>query len=245
MEDNSDDAMIRRIEELMHALGLNPTSASMAAVGKPDLVRDIRRKGSVSGDRLERLAAVLETSVHWLRTGEAIQLAPKGEPLPSSEDFQHYRNAKDEPPKVPVLGSALAADITVDEGGNLLAVETIFIFPNDVVDYLRRPFRLIDRPSVYAFYFEGDSMEPKYTAGEPAFVDPKRPPGIGDYVLIQLRRAEGDDETIHCVLAKRLVKRSASFVELEQFNPPMRFRIPREQIAHMHKILQNSEIYSI
>lgn len=246
---NDIDAMMRRIDERLAATGQSPTAASIAAVGKPDLIRDIRRKGSISSDRLRLLAQHLGTSEQWLRSGQE-EAIPATAPAPPHQqahhDFQrHYLKPEDEPPTVPVLGSGLGAEITVDDAGVLVKVESVLIFPNEVVDQLRRPFRLVGRPGIYAFYFEGDSMEPKYTPGEPAFVDPNKPPSVMDYVLVQLRAQEGDDETIYTVMAKRLVGRSASHVELEQFNPPKRFKVKREQIARMHRILQPSDIYSV
>ncbi|ARR54576.1 hypothetical protein HY78_14620 [Rhizorhabdus wittichii DC-6] len=234
--------MLARLDERLRSTGNSDLSASVAAVGKPDLVRDMRRKGSIGSDRLKRLAEVLQTTVHWLETGTQDPGTPHREALP---DFQRISRPEDEPPTIPVLGTGLGADLTVGEDGHLQSVETLTLFPNEAVDQLRRPFRLINRPGIYAIYFEGDSMEPKYTPGEPAFIDPHKPPAILDYVLVQLRKEEGDDETVFTVLAKRLVARSASYVELEQFNPPMRFRIKREMIARMHKILQPAEIYSV
>jgi phage repressor protein C with HTH and peptisase S24 domain len=38
------------------------------------------------------------------------------------------------------------------------------------------------------------------------------------------------------VLIKRLVRRSAHFVELAQFNPPMTFRVPSERVAAIHRV---------
>ncbi|ABQ68568.1 putative phage repressor [Rhizorhabdus wittichii RW1] len=241
-------AILARIDQLIAERGTTEFAVS-TAVGRKDLIRDLRRKGTIGPDGIRLLADYFGVSVDWLRYEEGPVSVPTTPGPPHKEaypDFQrHYERPQDEPPTVPVWGSGLGATVEVDADGVLVSVETLLIFPNEAVDQLRRPFRLIGRPGIYAFYFEGDSMEPKYSPGEPAFVDGNKPPVVMDYVLVQLRRPEGDDETIHTVLAKRLVKRTAAYVELEQFNPPMRFKVPREQIARMHKILQSSDIYSV
>ncbi|MCZ4340600.1 hypothetical protein O4H52_03205 [Sphingomonadaceae bacterium G21617-S1] len=242
-------AILARIDQLIADRHTTEYAVS-TAVGKKDLIRDLRRKGIIGPDGIRLIADHFGVSVEWLRYGEGAAPAVTATPGPPHKeaypDFQrHYERPQDEPPTVPVWGSGLGASVEVDADGVLLSVESLLIFPNEAVDQLRRPFRLIGRPGIYAFYFEGESMEPKYSPGEPAFVDGNKPPVVMDYVLVQLRMQEGDDETIHTVLAKRLIKRTAAYVELEQFNPPMRFKVPRERIARMHKILQPNDIYAV
>ena len=98
------------------------------------------------------------------------------------------------------------------------------------------------RRDIFAIYFNDHTMEPRYEPGEVAYVDPKRTPRPRDYVIVQLRRPEGEDERIYTVLAKRLVKTTASTIELEQFNPPVTFQVDRKDVAHMHRIIPWEEL---
>ena len=55
---------------------------------------------------------------------------------------------------------------------------------------------------------------------------------------------DGNGPDIMTVLVKQLVRETSAYVELRQFNPPMDFRIPREQIAgKLHRILPSNEIH--
>lgn len=116
---------------------------------------------------------------------------------------------------------------------------------NEVVDYARRPLTLDNKRDVYALYFRGLSMSPRYEPGEIAYVDPSRPPSIGDYVVVQLREADGmDGERIHTVVAKRLIRQTVNFLELEQFNPATTFRVERTRVARLHRIIPWDELVS-
>jgi phage repressor protein C with HTH and peptisase S24 domain len=62
--------------------------------------------------------------------------------------------------------------------------------------------------------------------------------------VVQLKGDDTEDqyeERITAVLIKRLVRRSASFVELRQFNPDTTFRVGSERIAAIHKVI--GEVY--
>lgn len=69
------DTMAGRIERQLDALGMNPTSASKEATGKPDAIRKIYDKAREGVpfnpriDTLEGLARVLGKTVDWLRDG--------------------------------------------------------------------------------------------------------------------------------------------------------------------------------
>ena len=85
-------------------------------------------------------------------------------------------------------------------------------------------------------------MAPRYEDGELAYVDPRRPPTRLDYVIVQLRMAVGDDERVTRVLAKRLIRNTATFYELEQFSPPAVFRVPKAMVAHIHRVMPLDEL---
>lgn len=140
---------------------------------------------------------------------------------------------------VPVYGTALgAAEIYEGE-----AVEQTMLNTGDIIGYLRRPVLLDGRTDIYGIYVQGSSMHPRYRDGATLFVETRRQPSIGDDAVIYLRMPdEVDGERPSCVLVKTLVRKSASFIELEQYNPHVIFRIPTERVARMDRVITLDEL---
>ena len=141
---------------------------------------------------------------------------------------------------VPVYGTALGAPLDFDG----VAIEQTELQLHTVVDYFVRPTVLQNRPDVYGFYVQGASMAPRFEEGEMGFVETKRPPRVGDDVIVQLRAPIDDGEEVTAALIKRLVRRSASYVELEQFNPATTFRIEAEKVKAIHRVIPWRELLS-
>lgn len=141
---------------------------------------------------------------------------------------------------VPVYGTALGAPLDFDG----VAIEQTELQLHTIVDYFVRPSVLQGRPDVYGFYVQGGSMAPRFEEGEMGFVETKRPPRIGDDVIVQLRAPIDDGEEVTAALIKRLVRRSASYVELEQFNPATTFRIDAEKVKAIHRVIPWRELLS-
>lgn len=146
---------------------------------------------------------------------------------------------------LPILGTALGADRVVDE----LAIEQTNLYDHEIIGHAKRPVILDGRADAYGVYVQGSSMEPVHMDGSLILVEGKRPPRIGDDVIVYLRRnghdQDGDDgESARTVLIKRLVKRSASFVELEQFSPRFTFRIAATEVLKIHRVLTLADLLS-
>jgi transcriptional regulator with XRE-family HTH domain len=140
---------------------------------------------------------------------------------------------------VPVYGTALGADAIV--GGE--AIEQTMLNKAEVIGYRRRPVLLDGRADIYALYVQGSSMEPRHRDGAILYVEERRRPSVGDDAVIYLRVPdEHEGEMPSQVLVKTLVRKSASFIELEQYNPPKVFRIPMEQVARMDRVLTLDEM---
>ncbi len=58
-------------------------------------------------------------------------------------------------------------------------------------------------------------------------------------MLVQIR-PEHEGETPKAVL-KRLVKRSATKIVLEQYNPPKKFEIKADDIVSLHRVVGSGE----
>ncbi|MFZ3484249.1 LexA family transcriptional regulator [Sphingomonas sp. 3-13AW] len=156
-------------------------------------------------------------------------------PSPNAVTFQMEgsgagRMARD----LPVYGTALGADQVVDGE----AVEQTMLNTAEVTEYRRRPAILDGRADVYGLYVQGSSMHPRWRDGGIVFVESRRRPAVGDDAVVYLRTPdEHDGERTSSVLIKTLVRKTAAYVELEQYQPPLVFRIPMEQVARMDRVL--------
>lgn len=148
---------------------------------------------------------------------------------------------------LPIFGTALGADLeTVSVDGHDIAVEQSSLDTSEAIDFVQRPFSMMENRNAYAVIVSGNSMFPRYDDGEIAVADPSWPARPGDDVIVQLRSPDGDgeNERVTLVMIKRLVRRSGSWIELEQFNPPVRFRIDTAQLKATHRILRLGDVVS-
>lgn len=143
------------------------------------------------------------------------------------------------PRDVPVYGTAMG---TYKSGGDGQEVEQTDLDLAEVMDHFTRPPGYANRTGLYGLYVTGPSMEPRWESGDPLYVDPKRPPSIGDDVVVYLAQPSGSGEELEAVLIKRLVRRSASYIELEQFNPPLTFRVDMRRIKKVHRVIPRREL---
>lgn len=121
------------------------------------------------------------------------------------------------PRDLPVLGHA--------RGG-----EEGYFFDNGLVQsYVERPWFLLGQGGAYAVYVNDSSMEPALKHGQMAYVSPAVPPTPGDDVVVQLTDGQG--------LVKRLVRRTARHLVLEQFNPAKRLEIPVGSVRSVHLVV--------
>jgi phage repressor protein C with HTH and peptisase S24 domain len=108
---------------------------------------------------------------------------------------------------------------------------------NRIVDVLAPP-SLQGVPDAYAVYVVGDSMEPRYFAGEAVFVNPRLPVRRGDFVVAQIAVADG--EPPHAYI-KRFVARDARTLRLEQFNPKKALEFPVRSVISVHRIIMGGD----
>jgi phage repressor protein C with HTH and peptisase S24 domain len=232
---------------------------SRAGMSLEDVARALGLKGKSSVQRF--FAAHLET----LTLDDAMRLADafqgRGDPPisraevlaigghdklfeiePNKELPPRYRQQNED---VPVYGTALGTFRNEDDGPS---IEQAYIDYSDTVDYFVRPPKYEHHDSLYGFYVQGSSMVPRFDDGDPAYADPKRPPLIGDDVVVYLFRPVGGEaedawtEELDAVLLKTLVKRTASYVELRQYNPDLTFTVDRKRIKQMHRVLNRRDL---
>jgi len=129
--------------------------------------------------------------------------------------------------RIPVLGIA--------EGGE----EGWSLWNGNVVDYAVRPPSLAGAPNGYATYVVGSSMEPRYLPGEIIYVHPGKPVQPGNFVVVQVKPRSEDEPPR--ALIKRLTRRSANAITLEQYNPEKTFNVQLKDVVSIHKIVGSGE----
>lgn len=135
---------------------------------------------------------------------------------------------------IPVLGTASggSADNLAD-----------FELNGEVVDYVRRPPRLIGRNDVFAAYVQGYSVSPWREPGQLVYVESARPPRAMDYVLIELKPTGSDP--MRPALVKRLLAITPARVRLRQYTPPKDFEIDRRRILRIFRVLDWDELMGV
>jgi len=182
---------------------------------------------------LEDIAGALKISVDWLLTGNTPNVAGTETTRTNSNEVEftngtltprHYMSRE-----VPVMGTAACNS---DYGS--------FKLDTSIIDYVHRPPALLMTKDLYALYVEGDTMEPRFKAGDLVFVHPNKPVRIGDSVVVQI--AKTIDEPIEAMIAV-LSKRTSHDVFLQKYNPDKIINFDNANIVSIHKILEMRELF--
>lgn len=249
--------LIDRVNQRLEEIGRSAEDVSGKATGNVDAIRRIRRGHEPMSKNLEKIAAELGVSSAWL-LGRDGAVGPDGKrdfpfgapaealaPIETADARTGYRPGP-QPRDLPYYGTALAHDLSIGADGHMVEVEQHILDLVDAIEWRVRPPRLSGRRDAYGAFVQGTSMQPRYDPGDPVAVDPRAPLHIGDDVIVQLYADDeedaGDQPRVAMALIKQLVKRSASWVELRQFEPAMTFRIEMRRIAAIHRIVPRREL---
>ena len=187
------------------------------------LPEDVRRE----------LAALIGVGEERLR-GEAAprrqapglrERAPQGlgEPLPP-------RNAAIGAPvrlgRIPLYGQAV--------GG----ADGQFPLNGSLITEIAAPPSLASVSGAYAVMVVGESMEPRYFAGEAVFVNPRVPVRVGDFVVAQIAAHEGEPPFAY---VKRYLGQNDKSIRLEQLNPPKKLTFAADRVVSIHRIVMSGE----
>lgn len=196
-----------RIKHLRKAAGFSQErlAAELSRLTGEDITRGAvgnweLNKG-IGTDNLIALARLLKSSVAWIVDGaedrHEVDSTGTGSPLQSkvvdadknsetlSPEQNHEPNARIAGPspmhtRVKAYGHAMGG-----EDGEFI------LNGNEMGDVLAPP-SLQGVANAYAVYVAGDSMEPRYDAGEVVFVNPQAPVRKGDYVVAQIAGKDGE-----------------------------------------------------
>lgn len=134
---------------------------------------------------------------------------------------------------LPIYGTALGGAVVIGAE----AIEQTQLNQADHLGYAKRPTILNGRADAYGLYVQGSSMYPRFGDGEFILVE-KRPAKSGDDGVIYLRsELEDDGERSRAVLVKRVIRRTGSYIELEQFDPPITFKVPNEDVVRIDRVM--------
>ncbi len=100
------------------------------------------------------------------------------------------------------------------------------------IEMVNIPDYLENAPSPYAVYVTGDSMEPRFIAGELLYVHPGKPIRKNDYVVVQLHAQNAN----HAII-KKLVKRTAESLIVEQLSDGQTREIPAKDVISVHRVV--------
>jgi phage repressor protein C with HTH and peptisase S24 domain len=113
-----------------------------------------------------------------------------------------------------------------------------FILRANQVSEVLAPPGLANVPGAYAVYVTGESMEPRYFAGETVFVNPRLPISRGAFVVAQI--SKGSEDEPHAYV-KRFVSRDAKRLRLEQYNPRKVLEFPVSAVVAIHRVVMSGE----
>lgn len=149
---------------------------------------------------------------------------------PSSIEFMkvnvEQRNVARGAAWIPVYGHAL--------GGR----DGEFVLSGNQVSEVLAPPVLSHVPDAYAVYVVGESMEPRYFAGETVFVNPRLPISRGAFVVAQI--SKGGDDNPHAYV-KRFLSQDARRLRLEQYNPKKTLEFAMSVVVAVHRIVMSCE----
>jgi len=103
------------------------------------------------------------------------------------------------------------------------------VMESDPIDWTYRPAVLEGVEEAFAVFVTGDSMEPRYHAGDLLYVDPKQPVRKGRHVLVETRD--------HTGFIKRFDKWTEQHIYLWQYNPAQPLIMPRADIVHVMLVI--------
>jgi len=218
--------------DLARALDLDPAAVSRIIKGDRRLL----------ADELTRILDFLGPEGVAVPGGPALELARS--PGEAAAPWYAGRGSETRDPAVAIRQdfSALPKDVQV-LGTTVGGAAGDFELNGETVDWVRRPPGIAGTKGAFALYVQGDSMVPWRKPGDLVYVNPARPPRIGDHVVVELKAASGEARP---AFVKLYLRHAGKSVILGQYNPRMDdLAIPTDRIAQMLRIMEWEELLGL
>jgi Predicted transcriptional regulator len=193
----------------------------VAAVGNWESGRNMP-----STSNLLKVAAYLNIDPSALGRGE-VQFNDSDEPPGDAEFVTGAVPVAAGPMDVELMGIAVGGD------------DGDFTFNGEVAGYVRRPVGIAHLRNVFALHILSDSMVPRYDPGELIYVG-GREPVPGDHVVVEMFPDEG--AKVGKAYVKKLVRRTASEIVVQQYNPAMEFTFNRYEVKNVWRVIPTAEL---
>lgn len=206
------------MRQIAEHLGVN-----VAAVGNWEAGQNMP-----STDNLYRTAEFLNVDPAALGRGEVVFIdRDEAEPPADAEFVSSAMPAAMGPLDVPIRGNTVGGD------------DGDFTFNGEVAGMARRPPGIMHLRNVWALHVLSESMVPRYDPGEMIYVG-GREPVPGDHVVIETFPAEGDK--VGKSYVKKLIRRTASQVIVEQYNPKKELTFDRYAVKSIWRVIPTREL---
>jgi phage repressor protein C with HTH and peptisase S24 domain len=217
----------RQLKELREQAGLTMRAVSEAlgwSLTRYQHYEDRYKRRFLPFELARDLEAIF--SPHGVESGAVLQLAgiehgqpvsQRREPPPPRVTAPTGQGQRD----LPVMGAV--------KGGS----EGFYFNEGEAKEFVERPANLRGVSNGLALYVDGDSMEPRYFAGELLYVNPNRPLTKNCFVAVELADGQG--------LIKQFLRRSDDEVVLRQFNPPKDIHLKAGDVRKIHRITGSAE----
>jgi phage repressor protein C with HTH and peptisase S24 domain len=217
----------RRLKELREQAGLTMRAVSDAlgwSLTRYQHYEDRFKRRFLPFELARDLEAIFVP--HGVEPGSVMQLAgieagqnvsQRRDPVPPRQNQTVNPGQRD----LPVMGAV--------KGGS----EGFYFNEGEAKEFVERPSNLKGVFNGFGLYVDGESMEPRYFAGELLYVNPNRPLTRNCFVAVELSDGQG--------LIKQFLRRSDDEVVLRQFNPPKDIHLKAGEVKQIYRITGSAE----
>ncbi|MDD3445133.1 MAG: S24 family peptidase [Zavarzinia sp.] len=215
--------MNNRLGELRRRAGLTQDQlAERAGTGRSQIVKLERGERRLTVDWMLRLAGPLGCDPKDLLPLETAPASGLADSAPLAAHPWAMDPGGQPARDLPVCGAA--------RGG----ANALFVDQGQALEHVFRPAQLAGVANAFAVYAVGDSMEPKFQAGDLLFINPNLPPVRGCFVVVEV----GDHEAY----VKQFLRQSDHELWLKEFTPePREFPIDTRRVKAIYRIVGSWE----
>jgi SOS-response transcriptional repressor LexA len=144
----------------------------------------------------------------------------------------------------PRAGAAAARPVSLNAGAGQrdLPVHSTFregfdgfwFVDGDAKEFVERPANLRGVANAFALYADGDSMQPRYFAGEMLFVNPNRPITPNCFVAIEMNDGRGQ--------VRQFLRRTHDGIFVRRLHPEHEQRLPAAEVKRLYRITGSAEL---